>query len=345
MERISLYRNIKKSPYYQLVYYKNGKRTTVSTGTINENEAEKFLKTFNPELTKPIAAVIKNQISLIKFSAEYKIYIGNTYSKKYLSQAVVPSFNKLLKLVPNLPLDCISTKTIDQFISTVQARSSFAASLYYRTLKAAFAKAVVWNYIQENPFNKIKAPKTSQSLPAYVTFEELQIIISNTEKDFLKPLFYTAFFTGMRLGELVNMKWNWIDFQSTFITIKCDESFTTKNRKERYIPINATLKNILTSIQPKIYNIENNVFVFTNRLGIKLNEDFVSKIFKKAVRLSKLNNKIHFHSLRHSFCSNLVQKGVSLYVVKDLAGHQNIKTTQIYSHLQSQNLKDAVNLL
>jgi site-specific recombinase XerD len=334
-----------KSPYYQLVYFVEGKRTKISTKTTDREEAEKFLKAFIPEPTKPAAQGIKSKISLIEFSEEYKTYVGNTYSKHYLSQAVVPSFNKLLKLIPNLPLDCISTKIIDQFISAIQANSNFAASLYYRTLKAAFTKAVVWNYIQENPFNKIKPPKTIQSYPAFVTFDELQIIINNTEKDFLKPLFYTAFFTGMRLGELVNMKWNWIDFQNNFITIKCDVSFTTKNRRERYIPINPTLKNILIGIQPKINNIKNDAFVFTNRIGIKLNEGFVSKVFKRAVRLSKLNNKIHFHSLRHSFCSNLVQKGVSLYVVKDLAGHQNIKTTQIYSHLQSQNLKDAVNLL
>ena len=334
-----------KSPYYQLVYFVDGKRTKISTKTSDREEAEQFLKAFNPTPTKPEAAETRSLISLIKFSEEYKIYVGNTYSKKYLSQAVVPSFNKLLKLVPNLPLDCISTKTIDQFISTVQAKSSFAASLYYRTLKAAFTKAVVWNYIQENPFNKIKAPKTIQSYPAFVTFDELQIIINKTEKNFLKPLFHTAFFTGMRLGELVNMKWNWIDFQNNFITIKCDESFTTKSRKERYIPVNSTLKNILTGIQPKIINITNDDFVFTNKIGIKLNEGFVSKVFKRAVRQSKLNNKIHFHSLRHSFCSNLVQKGVSLYVVKDLAGHQNIKTTQIYSHLKKENLMAAVNLL
>ncbi len=267
-----------KSKFYQLIYFKDGKRTSVSTGTSDKSEAEKFLKAFKPVPTKPATAGIKSQISLIKFSEEYKIYVGNTYSKNYLSQAVVPSFNKLLKLVPNLPLDCISTKTIDQFISTVQAKSSFAASLYYRTLKAAFTKAVVWNYIQENPFNKIKTPKTTQSYPAFVTLDEL-------------------------------------------------------------------LKNILTGIQPKIINITNDDFVFKNKIGIKLNEGFVSKVFKRAVKLSKLNNKIHFHSLRHSFCSNLVQKGVSLYVVKDLAGHQNIKTTQIYSHLQKQNLMDAVNLL
>ena len=79
--------------------------------------------------------------------------------------------------------------------------------------------------------------------------------------------------------------------------------------------------------------------------GIKLNEEFVSKSFKQAVRDAKINDKIHFHTLRHSFGSNLVQKGVSLYVVKELLGHEDMKTTQIFSHLQQENLIQAVNLL
>lgn len=336
-----------KSPYYQLVYFVDGKRTKVSTKTFDRIQAEKFLNGFDPSNIAKTAAIKKDgsKITLSKFVEEYKTYVKNTFSIKYLKKAVHPSFSVLQKYLPDMPLENISSKIIDQFISSVAAHSKFSASLYYRTIKAAFNKAVIWNYINENPFNKIKAPKTTKSYPAFLTFDELQIIISNTEKDFLKPLFSTAFFTGMRLGELVNMKWNWIDFQNNFITVKCDESFTTKNKSERFIPINQTLKNILLNIQPKVLNISKDDFVFSNSIGIKLNEDFVSKIFKRAVKQSQLNNKIHFHSLRHSFCSNLVQKGVSLYVVKDLAGHQNIKTTQIYSHLLNQNLMDAVNLL
>lgn len=90
---------------------------------------------------------------------------------------------------------------------------------------------------------------------------------------------------------------------------------------------------------------DQNSLIFYCRENIKLNEDFVSKQFKKAIRAAKLNDKIHFHSLRHSFASALVQRGISLYVVKELLGHGNIKTTQIYSHLQKDNLMDAVNLL
>ncbi|MCL5027975.1 MAG: tyrosine-type recombinase/integrase, partial [Bacteroidetes bacterium] len=88
-----------------------------------------------------------------------------------------------------------------------------------------------------------------------------------------------------------------------------------------------------------------NEVVFFRLKGRKLHQETISKQFKDAVRKSNLNEKIHFHSLRHSFASLLAQKGVSLYIIKELLGHEDLATTQIYSHLQQQNLRDAVNLL
>ena len=85
-------------------------------------------------------------------------------------------------------------------------------------------------------------------------------------------------------------------------------------------------------------------YVFS-KSGILFRQEFISKKFKKAVRASGLSDKIHFHTLRHSFASNLVQNGVSLYVVKELLGHESISTTQIYSHLNQDNLVNAISKL
>jgi integrase/recombinase XerD len=95
----------------------------------------------------------------------------------------------------------------------------------------------------------------------------------------------------------------------------------------------------------KVNNVNNNNYIFSRVMDIKLNEDYASKQFKKAVRDSGLNDNIHFHTLRHSFASRLIQKGASVFVVKELLGHEDIKTTQIYSHLKTENLAEAVNLL
>jgi site-specific recombinase XerD len=332
-----------KSSNYQLVYFRNGKRTTVSTGTAKKKEAEKFLASFNPEVKKE-APTKKTSIKLSRFTAEYKTYVKNTYSEKYLTKAVTPSFNRLQAFLPDTPLEYITSKNIDQFISSVYAKSKFAASLYHRTLKAAFNKAVIWNYIQENPFIKIKSPKVTKSFPLYLSEAELILILTKTKEQILKDIFTTAYYTGMRLNELLSMKCNWIDFTQEIITIKNTDDFNTKNKRERVIPIHPKVKKIIQRYFQIAVNTKNS-FVFFRKSGIKLNGELISKQFKKAVRSSGLNENIHFHSLRHSFASALVQRNVSLYAVKELLGHENIKTTQIYSHLQNENLSIAVNLL
>ncbi|MFZ0456586.1 MAG: phage integrase SAM-like domain-containing protein, partial [Ignavibacteriaceae bacterium] len=161
-----------KSPFYQVLYKRNGKKTTISTGTADRNEAEKFLNHFDPDTIqeKPKR---ETSITLKAFIKEYKQFIKDTYSKAYYERAVTPSFNKLEKFLPNLPLDMISSRNIDQFISSIMSYSRSAASLYHRTLKAAFNKALAWNYIKESPFNKIKAPKVIKNYPIFIGSFEL----------------------------------------------------------------------------------------------------------------------------------------------------------------------------
>jgi site-specific recombinase XerD len=332
-----------KSPYYQLIFLRDGKRTTVSTGTADKFKAEVFKATFNPA-PKPQPQQIKPSINLSGFFEEYKTYVTNTYSVKYLKKAVTPAFNQLQKSIPDISLETISPKSLDQFISTVYSKSKFAASLYHRTLKAAFNKALIWNYISENPFNKIKTPKVTKSFPVYLSEAELILILNKTEDQLLKNIFTTAFYTGMRLNEILNMKWNWIDFTQDIITVKNSDDFKTKSKRERIIPIHQKVKSILLGYFP-FGNQPKNDLVLYRKKNIKLNGEFISKQFKVAVRAAELNDDIHFHNLRHSFASNLVQCGVNLYVVKELLGHEDIKTTQIYSHLTQNNLSNAIQLL
>ena len=85
-----------------------------------------------------------------------------------------------------------------------------------------------------------------------------------------------------------------------------------------------------------------NAFVFCKENGFKYSKDYVSKKFKEACRKANIDKAIHFHSLRHSFASYLVQQGVSLPTIKDLLGHTSITTTEIYSHLDDSSLQEAI---
>ena len=215
----------KKSPYYWLIYEVDGRRTSVSTKTKIKSEALKFLETFGLE-QKPKEKLSK--ISLSQFTQEYLNYCKSCRSKSYIERSIIPVFDKFTVFIGATNLNKISSRQVDKFITSINSYCTAAAGLYYRTLKAAFSKAVVWEYIKDNPFKKIKAPKRVKSLPIFITKEELQLIIDNTSQKFLKDIFTTAFYTGMRLGELLNMRWSWIDFKQNLITVKNPEDNPNK---------------------------------------------------------------------------------------------------------------------
>ena len=337
----------KKSPFYQIIYEVEGKRTTVSTKTTDLNQARKFLASFSiPVKINNVVIEANNSILLEDFKNEYVGFTKLSKSKYYITRSIEPAFKFFIQHCGNILLSEVTTRHIDNFIMSTYQRTQSGAALYYRALKAAFSKAVVWNLLQDNPFKKIKAPKVNKSVPQFITEEQLNLILANTDRQFLKDIFTTAFFTGMRLGELINMRSSWIDLTQNIIITKNSNDFTTKSKKERIIPIHSKVLSILLKLnktQPPVLSGDD--FIFSHNQNIKFNEDFISKQFKKAVRAAKLNDQIHLHTLRHSFASNLVQKGASLYVVKELLGHEDIKTTQIYSHLTQSSLSNAIQLL
>ena len=331
---------IKNGTYYvQFVDPNTNLKRRISTGTKSKAEALKFFKNFDSGLTNE-----KDVLKISRFRDEYLKYVTNNRSPKYI-KSIKLSFRQLLRYSKDIPLEDLDARILDQFVSKKFSTSPAAALLYFRTLKAALSKAVVWGYIDENPLKKIKPPRQKKSLPVFISKSELELILDHTKTKMLKDIYTTAFYTGMRLGEIVNLVWECVDFKRNIIIVKNINGFTTKNKKERIIPMNLIMETLMMNRFNKVKNLYNNDYIFYRVIGIKLNEDYVSKQFKKAVRDTGLNDNIHFHTLRHSFASRLIQKGASVFVVKELLGHEDIKTTQIYSHLKTENLAEAVNLL
>lgn len=331
------------SPFYQVVYFVDSKRKSKSTKQKLKSEANKFLTQFEKELKK--CSVIK-RVNLEEFELEYLQFI-RIHSIAY-QKIVISSFKQLKEyLGKDANLLKIDNRILEKYIFAVYSRSESAASLYYRTLKAAFAKAVVWNYILENPFLRVPPPKVKSRFPVFVKPQDMNLLLPLVKEDYLKSFYIIAFNTGMRANEICNLRWNAIDLSQRIITVKNTNTFSTKSRKERIIPINEKVYLELLKRKTKVVKINsvNDDFVFYRIFGVKLLVDFVSKKFKKACRATKVSEDMHLHSLRHGFASQLVQKGVSLYVVKEILGHSDLKTTQIYSHLQKEDLQNAVNLI
>ena len=259
----------KKSPYYQLTYSIEGKRTTVSTKTKDLNEAKKFLASFSiPYKVNNVVFELNNSIFLSKFQDECINYLSQSKAKSYIERSIKPAFKFLLAFTGDVLLTDLTVRVLDSFINERFKISQSSATLYYRTLKAIFTKAVNWGYLQENPLKKIRLPKVIKSFPVFISLTDFTNIINNTKNPVMQNIFTLAFYTGMRLGEILNMKWNWININQNLITVKCTEDFTTKSKKERVIPISKNLKPILLEQFPKLIDINQNDFVFTYLINL-----------------------------------------------------------------------------
>jgi site-specific recombinase XerD len=333
----------KRNGFYQIQFVddETGKIRRVSTRSKIKSEALKFLSDFR-KVQSSLESKTVIEIKLGQFEEEYIRFISLAKSNSYI-KSVKLSFRMLMRFCGDIDLATIDNRVADQFVIEMFARRRFAAALYYRTLKAAFTKASEWNYLISNPFSKIKLPKIPKVIPAFLSMKEILLIIENTSKDSMKSIFLFAAHTGLRLSEILNLHWQDVDLHNNRVKISNTETFNTKGKKDRYIPINNTVKELLESNNEKKMDCAR--YVFCNKNNCRYNADYVSKQFKKAVRLACLDDKIHFHSLRHGFASNLVQRSVPLFSISLLLGHSNLSTTQIYSHLRQEDLLKAVQLL
>ncbi len=336
--------------------------------SVDEIEKLKILlPLFNESQSKEI-------VTLRVFADEYSNFIKQNRSKSY-HVSVMCAFKHLLEFFgAQNSIREIGLKETENFCSYLQqkvknpvsqlaSRGEPASSsrgegyrVYYRTLKAAFNKAREWEYVKENYFLKIKLPKKQKLAPVFINSNQLSAISGRINNEVVRDIVEFAFYTGMRLDEIINLRWKNVGLENRLITVG-DENFTTKGRKQRFIPICDEALEALTrrkthnvngtpSFVLPLSNGENiSCFVFCKANGGKYTGDHISQSFKRVCKTAGLDNSIHFHSLRHSFASNLVQKGVPLYTIKELLGHSSISTTEIYSHLNMETLREAIKKL
>lgn len=205
-------------------------------------------------------------------------------------------------------------------------------------------KAVEWGYLKDNPYKGTKMLKLTKKPARYLTVEEMQRLLDNASP-WLKPMLFVLRNTGIRVHELLNLKWHEVDFDRQCITARSD-----KTRNYRVIPITQELTQTLHWLrdnyiyqQAKIIPRQESQldYVFCDPDGTKLKrmQHGWYNCCKKAGITANL------HMFRHSFASHLVMNGVDLPSVKELLGHTQISTTMICSHLSQQQKANAVERL
>jgi integrase/recombinase XerD len=303
---------------------------------------ENNLQAIEP-LLKYFSSILQfKRVSFAEARGEYENMLKNLRSNAY-RRSVCSTLNKLESFVGHkkLLID-ITPRDAELFIINIQRKSPRGFAVDFRNLKTFFNKQKVWGYIFSNPFNQIKLTIPQRLKPKILEDEDLIKVVSFVKSVAVKDLIRVAFHTGCRLSELTNLLWTDVVFKEGFIQIG-SESFVTKNRRQRTIPMNNVVFEILEKKASAKKKNEN--FVFSKASGLAFTPDHISKKFKYAARKACLDEAIHFHSLRHSFATHLARKGVSLHIIKELLGHTSIRTTEIYSQQNFDSMKVAVDLL
>ena len=323
----------RSSGIYYISFEEEGRRKWKSTGKTRKSDAlnelltfEKLRRSYNPRTT--LQAFIKDLLS----------YAQVTFSAKTVELYKL-ALRHLHSVVGNKLLTSITARDVDLY-RTIRLKevSPVTVNINLRSLRAAFSTAVRWKLLSENPFKKVSLVRVPDRQPVYFKKEDLHKLISIISEGWLRELVVVAVSTGLRRGELVNLTWKDLDFDRRLLQIQSTESFQTKAGRRRAVPMSDALYQFLwTKAQRFLGN-----YVFTLN-GKRISCDWVTHKFGRYVRKAGLNPKLHFHSLRHTFATWLVQEGVSIYEVQKLLGHSNISVTQVYSHLAASELHGAVN--
>ena len=213
-------------------------------------------------------------------------------------------------------------------------------------LRSFYAYCLAEKIVTVDPTELLEAPKLRRSLPDVLSFEEIesmiaQIDLSKPEGGRNRAILETLYSCGLRVSELVNLRRSHLYLDIGFIRV------VGKGDKERLIPIGQeAIRYIQIYLQdlrvhlPVIPGFED--ILFLNRRGRKLTRVMIFYIIRDLAKLADIKKQISPHTLRHSFATHLVEGGADLRAVQEMLGHESITTTEIYTHLDRDYLRDTL---
>lgn len=242
----------------------------------------------------------------------------------------------------------VQTKDIKEFLEWINELGMTASSQarVLSGIKSYFKYLMIEDIIKNDPAAIVDTPKLGRKLPDTLSLAEINEIIeavdaSSAEGMRNKALLETLYACGLRVTELVNLKLSDVYFEIDFLKV------TGKGDKERFVPIGATAKKLI-----KIYINEVRVhqtikkgeedIIFLNRRGSRLTRVMVFTIIKRLAIKAGIKKSISPHTFRHSFATHLVEGGADLRAVQEMLGHESITTTEIYTHLDRNYLKETI---
>jgi len=239
----------------------------------------------------------------------------------------------------------IESRLIINFFTILEkiGLTSSSAARYFSSLKGFLNYLFANNYIKSNPIEKVSPPKLAKNLPGVLSFAEIEKILSlpNTKETLgirNKTILEVFYACGLRISELTSLKLSDLYLNEEMIRV------FGKGSKERIVPIGSSavnwIREYLTKSRPLLQKkMKSENYLFLNNRGAKLSRMGVWKIVKKYIKESGIEKEAHPHTFRHSFATHLIEGGADLRSVQEMLGHADISTTQIYTHIDREFIK------
>lgn len=276
-------------------------------------------------------------------------YIDN--EKKYSNHTVIAYRNDLeeflifIKSLNISEIKNIDYSTIRQYLTVLYNKNytKKTISRHISTLRSFFKYLLIFKVINKNPMTLVSNPKADKKLPNYLHSKELEELLEvpniNTPLGFRNKLIIELLYsTGIRVSELVNIKTQDINFYEMTIKVM------GKGSKERYVIFGNVLKKILIEYlndqRLQLLKGKPSDYLLINKNGTNLSDRGVRLIIDQIVKKSSLSKKVSPHVIRHTFATEMLNNGADLKIVQELLGHSNLSTTQIYTHISNERLRE-----
>lgn len=262
-------------------------------------------------------------------------------------EAYLRDIRKIQQFTGTLP-DQISKSEVEEFLYQF-AKENYAAKSQARlisSLKNFFNYLQLENWREDNPAELLESPKLGLKLPDTLSETEIDLLIQAIDRSTLEgqrnvAILETLYGCGLRVSELTDLRLSDLFFEENYIRV------TGKGNKQRLVPISDyTIKYIeiyRKQIRPHLpVQAKSADILFLNRRGNQLTRVMIFTIIKQLAVQVGLKKKISPHTFRHSFATHLLKNGADLRSIQLMLGHESITTTEIYTHLDDQSLRDAV---
>ncbi len=268
-------------------------------------------------------------------------YLDYLKYERNLSLNTITSYHNDLKLLASYyDLKKVTPEEATKYFTNLNLSPKSKAHTL-TVLNSFYIFLVGENILKSNPFSQIRQPKLPKHLPEYLTIEEIDTLLDVNLNDAYsyrnKAMLETLYATGIRVSELVNLEMVNIDFDNEILRIM------GKGRKERIVPLTDIavkyLHLYIDNYRQELLGKTTSNYVFISRNQKNISRQAFFKIIKSLCVEKGIHKEVSPHTIRHSFATHLLANGADLRVIQELLGHEDITTTQIYTHLSNAEIK------